>query len=275
MSTVGNAPHPVVARLGPARRRSRLDPPGCHLRRPRARSRLGARRLRVDPRSAHRSADAGDRAARRPRRSARRAEHPGRPRRRPAAPVRLRPAGHARLARSIQGRRRGARDQGLRSSSPGSSGAPTTCSACPVANGASGSRSTGRSSCSWHTTSSRSACVAAARSPARRSVRCRASPSPSEREARRRTSWCSDCLNGCRLRRGTWGRRASPPRTNVSIAAQARSRSTPVPTDAPGGTTCRCIDRAVAAPPRRARLRHRRGSGTRSARRGGSRAWAR
>ena len=110
---------------------------------------------------------------------------------------------------------------------------------------------------------------------ARRSARCRASPSQSEREARRQTSWCSDCLNGCRLRRGTWGRRASPPRTNVSTAAQARSRSTPVPTDAPGDTTCRCIDRAVAAPPRRARLRHRRGSGTRSARPGGSRAWAR
>ena len=47
------------------------------------------------------SADAGDRAARRPRRSSRRAEHPRHPRRRPAAPVRLRPAGHARLARSI------------------------------------------------------------------------------------------------------------------------------------------------------------------------------
>ena len=115
VSTVGNAPHPVVARLGPVCGRARMDPPGCDVRRPGPRTRLGSGRLRVHHRSPYRPAHAGDRAARRARRPARRAEHPGRPGRRQAAPVRLRPAGHAGVARPVQGRWRSARDQGLRS----------------------------------------------------------------------------------------------------------------------------------------------------------------
>src|SRR5919197_335241 len=93
---------------------ARLDHARRHVRRPWSRARVGARRLRVDQGSANGRDDAGDRAARDPGGAACRAERPCRARREGAAAVRLRPAGHARVARAVPGRGRGQGPQGDR-----------------------------------------------------------------------------------------------------------------------------------------------------------------
>ena len=86
-----------------SRGRARMDPPGCHVRRPGLDRVWALGRLRVDHRSPDRPADAGDRAARRARRPARGAEHPGGPRR-PASRPRSTTASWACWSRSAGSR---------------------------------------------------------------------------------------------------------------------------------------------------------------------------
>ena len=78
VSTVGNAPHPVVTALGGSHDERGWILPDATLPRARPRPRLGARRLRLDHRPEERPADARHGPARRPRGTARGAQHPRR-----------------------------------------------------------------------------------------------------------------------------------------------------------------------------------------------------
>ena len=113
VSTVGNAPNPVIARHPDARDERGWPTPDATFALPGRRERLGARRLRIDRRSQDRPADAGDGPARHPRRPARRPQRPRGARRQAADAVLVRSARDARLDRA--GSRPSARSWGSRS----------------------------------------------------------------------------------------------------------------------------------------------------------------
>ena len=148
VSTVGNAPNPALAGSAVrARRCAAGSRPDATFARARARTvwALGDCASIIDPKTGRPMPATAQHAIREGPHAARNvlAALDGTPQ----TPFDYEPAGHARLARPLQGRGRGPRHQGLRASSPGSSGGATTCCGCPPSSGGSAWRSTGRSSC--------------------------------------------------------------------------------------------------------------------------------